>query len=349
MVLTSQVCIERLESRIKFSAIAPPALADVMVDLTTTFNALNPDNLNPARIYLGGDGKFIDYDLDGDDDDTLGKFMYRRSTKSPQKASLELTSGRGIETVIAVFEMTFTSGGAGTFVVNLFGPRTFMRAAEGTLRLSVPKGRGALQGLVKYDRNNNSFQDGFDRSAVGVRVFIDRNADGIWQRKETSVFTAANGEFVFPDVAAGFYRVGVGALPGTIVQGAPKRVHEFVAVPRGEPVHPVKFLYKGTGSISGSILDDINRSYRIDSGDRFISHRTHSLFLDLNRDGVFLDLEPSLQVSGEPEFAFTGLVPGTYTIRVQQGTFDSPESYKMSVFVGPGETVSGITFLYREV
>lgn len=67
---------------------------------------------------------------------------------------------------------------------------------------------GSIAGLVFDDANLDGARGGKERAIAGVRVFIDGNNNGTWQKKtERSVLTDKDGRYKFDQLAAGRYTV----------------------------------------------------------------------------------------------------------------------------------------------
>ena len=66
-----------------------------------------------------------------------------------------------------------------------------------------PGSLGKVLGVVFNDLDGDGFRDLNEPGAIGVRVFVDANKDGIWQSTEVNAFTASNGSFVLDNVTPG--------------------------------------------------------------------------------------------------------------------------------------------------
>ena len=91
---------------------------------------------------------------------------------------------------------------------------TAFDAAHGVEMWSYLHQPGRIHGALFADTNGNGLQDTRENGLAGWRVFVDINGDGVCQRSEPSVFTAANGSYAFDDLADGRYLVTVAAPAG---------------------------------------------------------------------------------------------------------------------------------------
>ena len=73
-------------------------------------------------------------------------------------------------------------------------PESTMGVATGKL------GRGAVRGVLFYDKNGNGLRDAGEQGVPNVTIYLDRGF---------SVETNANGEFSFDPVASGQHEVSV--------------------------------------------------------------------------------------------------------------------------------------------
>nr|WP_161501352.1 beta-propeller fold lactonase family protein [Rhodopirellula sp. SM50] len=71
-----------------------------------------------------------------------------------------------------------------------------------------------------------------------------------------------------------------------------------------------------TSTLSGTVLDDPNHNRAADSGER--SSAGVRVYLDINRNGRFDSGEPETLTDADGVYAFTGVTPGDYTVRVDQ-------------------------------
>ena len=86
------------------------------------------------------------------------------------------------------------------------GSTSALEALESRRLLS--SATGSISGLVFDDVNHDGVRDRKERALPGVRVFLDANNDGTFQKKtERSLLTDADGRYRFEDLAPGKYTV----------------------------------------------------------------------------------------------------------------------------------------------
>ena len=79
--------------------------------------------------------------------------------------------------------------------------------AGGSTTPVPPTNTAALSGFAFNDINKNGVFDGSDGKTSGKTIFLDTNNDGLLDNGERSVVTAADGSFIFGNLAAGTYHV----------------------------------------------------------------------------------------------------------------------------------------------
>jgi hypothetical protein len=208
---------------------------------------------------------------------------------------------------------------------------------------------------------------------VGDTVFLDLDADGVQGPDEagiagvvmelvsangyviTTTTTDADGHYSFP-VEAGTYTVRVAdssSDPGEPLDGAiattPVQLTETVV---DDNVLTYDFGYRGTGSIGDRLWFDLNGDGVQDAGEGGINGATVEL---LDGDG---NVVASTTTSGDGDYLFDHLFPGSYSVRVVPETLpegleatydldgtDTPDT--VEVTLGAEEDRTDVDFGYR--
>jgi hypothetical protein len=99
----------------------------------------------------------------------------------------------------------------------------------------------------------------------------------------------------------------------------------------------------GTGTISGQVFLDYNGNGVADPGEPGVAGQT--VFLDLHNSGQMDPDDPQTTTNANGFYQFTGVAPGTYTVReVVSSGFStlSPSGASVTVVVSPGDTVNQV-------
>ena len=187
---------------------------------------------------------------------------------------------------------------------------------------------GAIQGVVFNDvnldtiHNRNPITGDFtEPGLLGFRVFLDSNANQVFEEGELFVYTDSDGEFVFGSVPIGNYDVVVELLdrwdptPGTTII-------DSITVLGGDTTVTKDFSLFTIlpGAIGGLIWSDTNRNGIRDFNTltgTFIDPVLSgwSVFVDLNRNSVFDTGEPSTTTGANGRYFFGNLQVGTYLVQ----------------------------------
>ncbi len=170
-----------------------------------------------------------------------------------------------------------------------------------------------------YDWDGDGIQDANEPGISGVDVFIDMNNNGIYDAGDLLDTTDANGQYSFDDLPIGTYRVIVDTadLPGGLAQTADPDAtfnsEHTVAASTPGTYDDVDFGYRGTGSISNFVWNDLDGDGAQDTGEGGIGGVT--VWVDLDNDGVQDPTEPSAVTDANGQYYIGGLPAGTYTVR----------------------------------
>ena len=110
--------------------------------------------------------------------------------------------------------ITSTAGfvGSGTVTLIMSDAPATANSLDGrtqTVRIPVSFGLSNLGGTVFNDVDRDDIQDTGELGIEGLTVFIDANADGLFNPSETRSITDVNGDYEFIGVPAGSYLVGL--------------------------------------------------------------------------------------------------------------------------------------------
>jgi hypothetical protein len=97
----------------------------------------------------------------------------------------------------------------------------------------------------------------------------------------------------------------------------------------------------GTGTINGQVILDYNGNGVVDPGEPGLAGQT--VFLDLNKSGQLDAADPQTTTDANGFYQFTGLAPGTYTVREVASpgyTTVSPSGAFATVVVSQGNTIN---------
>lgn len=106
----------------------------------------------------------------------------------------------------------------GSSAAYTFAPNT---SATVTIADNDSAGTASISGTVYLDKNFNTYRDGTETPAVGVQLFLDANADNIWQASEPLVTSGAGGTYTFSLLPAGRYTVRELTTSGYILSTPP--------------------------------------------------------------------------------------------------------------------------------
>ena len=95
-------------------------------------------------------------------------------------------------------------------------------------------------------------------------------------------------------------------------------------------------------SIDGTVFGDLNGNGQRDSGEQAISGRT--VFVDANNNGVLDSGETTTTTDSNGNYSFSGLTPGTYSVREVLPSGVSLTTGTHSVTLPAGQTITGVNF-----
>ncbi|HEX8340020.1 MAG TPA: PQQ-dependent sugar dehydrogenase [Tepidisphaeraceae bacterium] len=182
-------------------------------------------------------------------------------------------------------------------------------------------GTSTLHGRVFYDTNADGRFGAGESYAVGMRVWLDTDGNGLLDAGERTMTTYGKGEYDFDGLTPGTYSVRLVLLDGyeqTFPAGA-----TVASVVAGQtyvqvPYIGLRILPTPTNSeIAGIIFDDRDRSGWRDENEPGRAGAT--LFLDTDDDGVLDPGEATAVADSGGYYEFGDVPTGTYRVRADRG------------------------------
>lgn len=185
-----------------------------------------------------------------------------------------------------------------------------------------------LGDYVWYDVDGNGIQDAGEPPIPGVRVFVDLDADGVWQSNEPAATTDSNGLYGIGGLVPGSYavRVDTSTLPAGVTPtydldgiGTPHRTAVDVAS-LDQFIATVDFGYAPPVSIGDRVWFDANRD-----GIQNLSE-TNGLndipVALLDADG---NVVAETQTDAQGKYLFANMPTGSYLVRFDLSVFTANE------------------------
>jgi protocatechuate 3,4-dioxygenase beta subunit len=251
--------------------------------------------------------------------------------------------------------VTFTAAtgvtyGIGVFVSGATDTGAYTLILDGTLSAPVQStpnaGTGSLSGVVYNDANSDGLQDDGETGISGVTVYIDMNGTGQFAAGDPTATTDANGTYTFTGLSAGTYTVLVESANG-YTQTSPANsggVSGTVAAGQDTTVAAIGEVQQGGGGISGTVYNDANDDGNDDAGDAGLAG--WYVYIDVGNNGEYVDGDPYAQTDANGNYSFSGLAPGSYTLRVypQSGYTTTQGSNGLTATVTANQSATGGNF-----
>lgn len=351
MVRSAPVIFEALESRSLFNVAGPASLEDYFIDFTSTTSSA--PILGPAsfRATFGPGGAINTVDMvDGKPvagSEISGTSTYSANIRSA-RLKLEMNiAGETPEFFCNLYFITPYGGSFEVFVYDAFGNYGYQ---TGGFLIYPDPGIGSIRGTVFLDENGDRKLGGDEEYPLeGIRVFIDQNGNGRWDRAERYRFTDAGGHYVFKNINTGHHKVRVGLLPGHRASHPNASGMYVVTLVPGQNANDRHFGQTKRAIIVGRSFYDSNQNGLFDSYDHGHGH----VYIDENENGVYDPPEPLVTVpKAGAEWVFPNVKPGVHQIRasIYSGyEILSPSAGFHEVTVTDASIVTGldITFFLR--
>lgn len=179
----------------------------------------------------------------------------------------------------------------------------------------TPLGSGVVSGKVFTDSDQNGQLNNGETGSAGRTVYLDTNGNGVFDPGERSVVTSGDGSYTFNNLPANNYTPRLAIPAGsTVVQTSPVITVQLSngATSSGNDIG----LIDSAASVSGVVYSDANNNGAKDQGEAPLSGYT--VFLDTNNNGVADTGELTTKSASDGSYAFNGLTPGNFTVRVQK-------------------------------
>ncbi|HQU43746.1 MAG TPA: SdrD B-like domain-containing protein, partial [Pirellulales bacterium] len=175
----------------------------------------------------------------------------------------------------------------------------------------------SITGTVFTDAAGTGIYQSGDTGVSGRTVFLNVDGSGAPGSSNPSATTDANGNYYFVGLAAGSYTVTEVAPSGITLTTSPKTVTVTAGqissgIDIGEKSSSSGTTSTSTGTLAGTVFDDVNLNGQLDSGEKGISGRT--VFLNNDGTGVPDSGNPSTTTDSSGNYSFTGLAAGNYTV-----------------------------------
>ena len=263
---------------------------------------------------------------------------------------------------------TFTGLAAGTYYLRETVPTNFKQTSPSSTptKLTLTNGQtstgdnftntatytpGSIAGTVYNDKNSNAKLDSGEPGIAGVEMYIDVNKDATLDSGDPTTTTSSTGTYSFTGLAPGTYRVReVVPLGDKLTDPLPAVGYFDIIVQSNWQITGENWgnIVPSTGTttpgtITGTVYSDANKNGKLDSGEIGIPGVT--VYLDLKNDGKDDSGDPTATTSSTGTYSFTGIAPGSYTVRevlLSGDTFTTASS--LTATVTSGGTTSGENF-----
>lgn len=172
--------------------------------------------------------------------------------------------------------------------------------------------QGTVAGTVVEDLTGDGI-DPHDSGVDGMRIYLDRDGDGVRDAGEPSAASRPGGGYTFLPLQAGEYTVRLDA-DASWSCFAPASCAQTVTVADGRTT-TLDFRVWRTATVRGTVFTDLDGDGRPrESGEPGSAGRT--VYVDVDGDGRPDPGEPAATTADDGGYAIPGVAPGTQLVRV---------------------------------
>ncbi|MEA2218861.1 MAG: hypothetical protein QOJ35_1487 [Solirubrobacteraceae bacterium] len=171
----------------------------------------------------------------------------------------------------------------------------------------------SVAGTVFEDQDADGTRDAADAGIAGRVVYLDANDDGNQDAGEPTDTTDASGHYAFAGLAPGIHHVRT-VMPAGWTCSTPSGCAHALTQTSGDGAAGRDFGVYRDVTVAGRIYADADADGTRDAGESPLAGRT--VYLDLDGDGTPDPGEPTATTDASGDYAFAGLQPGTYTVRL---------------------------------
>lgn len=218
---------------------------------------------------------------------------------------------------------TFTGLSSGTYRPRVVVPGTGLQTSVSPAPVVAISGssstgndfalftRASVSGNVYNDMSGDAVKDPADGAIASRQVFIDADNDGVLDTGEVVALTNIAGAWTITNLGPGSRAFRL-VMPAGVVRTT--TLPPAVPMTSGAAIVNVDFGLFTLGSIGGTVYNDLNGNGAKNPGEIGIVGRT--LWIDADENGAFDAGELTATTATSGAYAFTGLGPGAYRVRV---------------------------------
>lgn len=213
----------------------------------------------------------------------------------------------------------------------------------GSVQVSTPV-LGSIGGYVWSDTDGNGVINNTEPLLSARVVWIDTNKDGLQSTGEPSTTTDASGNYKFSNLPAGSYRVRR-VMPAGYRVSSPLAGYWDIALAAGQNVTTANIGATQRVRVTGNLFLDANKNALQDNGESALPN--WAVYLDANGNGALDSGERTTLTDSAGNWAFDGLVAGTFKFKVSVlagYSISTPGTNLQMVTLSVGQTKTGVKF-----
>ncbi|MCU1367471.1 MAG: hypothetical protein JWN39_3110, partial [Ilumatobacteraceae bacterium] len=292
----------------------PPATAPPGALGDRVWNDANSDGVQQAG-EPGLPGVRVDLQIDADGDGTFATIATQTTGNDGAYGYANLPTGN--YRVAVTTPTGFNATTAPALRIDLAAAGSVLTADFGfTAGTAAP---GAVGDTVWNDLDADGTQDPGEPGIAGATVTLrsDANGDGVYETVAATTSTDAQGMYTLDGLAPATYTVSVTPPAGT---NPTTPLSRTVAVTSGATVDTADFGLTSGAVAASSIGDrvwlDTNRDGIQDASEPGVNGVTVTLSRDGDHDGSYEAPVATVSTSGDGNYTFAGLAPGSYRVVV---------------------------------